>query len=472
MGTIGMIKGATTLIGGRQQRKFGEKEAKLGEEKYEKQLKDFRSGKFDAQVSGEMAKTRTDATRLAAQASRRASDRAGAQQQQLLGGAGRGDVRGLAAAAGQARQLEMGAQQAQQQGAQTILGAQQEFGKYAAGVQAKNESQRSQLEAMELARGAARFDAGRLTKQEGTQTTIEGTGQLAAGATTTPLSGMFGSKKGQGAYGGKVKEEYEKGGKVESLEHPEAFWGALIKVGAKMLGKVAGKALAKGGAKALAKGGGKALAKGGGKAMTKMVPKQAGKLASSTAKPTLQTAGKSSSTRFLKGDPIKPMTSKPPAQIENVKDKPEIKSPLKEDKPKGEGKPEGKQGEEGEKKEGEKREGEKWERQIMPKDISGLAAHLSAPSGNFARAIGQKKDSMEKGGYVGENGGITEGEFSHKKNPINMTNEDGKKIGEVTGGEYVFNEKQSSVMEELVRKNEPEMLIKFMRKLLSQPQFN
>lgn len=456
-----MIKGATTLIGGRQQRKFGEKEAKLGEEKYEKQLKDFRSGKFDAQVSGEMAKTRTDATRLAAQASRRASDRAGAQQQQLLAGAGRGDVRGLAAAAGQARQLEMGAQQAQQQGAQTILGAQQEFGKYAAGVQAKNESQRSQLEAMELARGAARFDAGRLTKQEGTQTMIEGTGQLAAGATTTPLSGMFGSKKGQGAYGGKVKEEYEKGGKVESLEHPEAAWGALIKLGAKFLGK----ALAK-------KGTGMLVKKGGGKAMTKIAPKQAGKLVSSTAKPTLQTAGKSSSTRFLKGDPIKPMTSKPPAQIENVKDKPEIKSPLKEDKPKGEGKPEGKQGEEGEKKEGEKREGETWERQILPKDISGLAAHLSAPSGNFARAIGQKKDSMEKGGYVGENGGITEGEFSHKKNPINMTNEDGKKIGEVTGGEYVFNEKQSSVMEELVRKNEPEMLIKFMRKLLSQPQFN
>ena len=47
-----------------------------------------------------------------------------------------------------------------------------------------------------------------------------------------------------------------------------------------------------------------------------------------------------------------------------------------------------------------------------------------------------------------------------------------KMEAEVTGGEYVFNEEQSSVMEELVRKNEPEMLIKFMRKLLSQPQFN
>ena len=177
-----IVGGIGKAIGGAQQAKFGRSEAQKGEAKYKDQLAAFRSGKFDSKISAEMAKSKTLATGLAADATKRASDRAAAQQQQLLASAGRGDVRGLAAAAGQAKDLEAGIQQAEQAGAQQILGAQAQFGQYAAGVQAGNESSRRQLEAMELARGAARFDAGRLTQQEGKQAAIAGATEAGAAA--------------------------------------------------------------------------------------------------------------------------------------------------------------------------------------------------------------------------------------------------------------------------------------------------
>ena len=367
-----ILKGLTGIYAGREQRKFGREEAKLGEAKYQQQLADFRAGKFDAEVSGEMAKTRADATRLAAQASRRATDRAAGQQQQLLAGAGRGDVRGLAAAAGQARQLEMGAQQAQQAGAQTILGAQQEFGKYSAGVQARNESQRSQLEAMELARGAARFDAGRLTQQEGTQSAIAGGTQV------------FGS----------------------SIDAFEEVAGAFGKQGMRV---------------SLDGVGGPEKKFDNDKLKAKLPDEFKKKLGASREEEQ---------------------------ELEELRKKvEELEGSASEDKSK----------------------------QRQPKDISKMLAILSAPSGRFAQSIGQRQSAgnefMEEGGYVGEEGGVTEGEFSHEENPIDMVNEEGDKVGEVTGGEFVFNDEQSALMKELIERNEPEMLIKFMRDLLSQPQF-
>ena len=371
-GLMQLAEGLGNVIGGIQQSRFGKKEAKKGKDKYDQQLKDFRAGEFDSQVSGEMAKARTDATRLAAQASRRASDRAGAQQQQLLSGAGRGDVRGLAAAAGQARQLELGAQQAQQAGAQTILGAQQEFGKYASGVQKGNESMRQQLEAMELARGAARFDAGRLTQQEGTQSAIAGGTQV------------FGS----------------------SIDAFEEVAGAFGKQGMRV---------------SLDGVGGPEKKFDNDKLKAKLPDEFKKKLGASREEEQ---------------------------ELEELRKKvEELEGSASEDKPK----------------------------QRQPKDISKMLAILSAPSGRFAQSIGQRQSAgnefMEEGGYVGEEGGVTEGEFSHEENPIDMVNEEGDKVGEVTGGEFVFNDEQSALMKELIERNEPEMLIKFMRDLLSQPQF-
>lgn len=50
-------------------------------------------------------------------------------------------------------------------------------------------------------------------------------------------------------------------------------------------------------------------------------------------------------------------------------------------------------------------------------------------------------------------GGVTKtnGEFSHEKNPIDLV-QNGEKVGEATGGEYIFNPQQSKKMSELAKK--------------------
>ena len=45
----------------------------------------------------------------------------------------------------------------------------------------------------------------------------------------------------------------------------------------------------------------------------------------------------------------------------------------------------------------------------------------------------------------------TPGEFDHDTNPIDLV-QDGKKVGEATGGEYIFNPEQSDKIRELAEK--------------------
>lgn len=63
----------------------------------------------------------------------------------------------------------------------------------------------------------------------------------------------------------------------------------------------------------------------------------------------------------------------------------------------------------------------------------------------------------------------TPGAFSHKTNPIDVM-KDGKKIAEMTGGEYIFNPKQSEQMRSLSKQGNS-ALHKFVRDLLSKRQF-
>jgi hypothetical protein len=63
----------------------------------------------------------------------------------------------------------------------------------------------------------------------------------------------------------------------------------------------------------------------------------------------------------------------------------------------------------------------------------------------------------------------TPGKFSHEANPIDVI-KDGKKIAEMTGGEYIFNPKQSQQMRNLSEKGNT-ALHKFVRDLLSKRQF-
>jgi len=77
-----------------------------------------------------------------------------------------------------------------------------------------------------------------------------------------------------------------------------------------------------------------------------------------------------------------------------------------------------------------------------------------------------------EGLYMGEEGFVTEGEFNHDTNKKAVVDEEsGEKEAELTGGEFVFNPKQTNRIESLVEKDNAEGLLKFMRNLLKKPQF-
>tara|TARA_R110000787_G_scaffold184099_9_gene295913 strand:+ start:3251 stop:4261 length:1011 start_codon:yes stop_codon:yes gene_type:complete len=63
----------------------------------------------------------------------------------------------------------------------------------------------------------------------------------------------------------------------------------------------------------------------------------------------------------------------------------------------------------------------------------------------------------------------TPGKFSHKKNPIDIVQE-GDKIGEMTGGEYIFNPNQAKQLKSLSKKGSSP-LHKFVNKMLNKSQF-
>jgi len=68
----------------------------------------------------------------------------------------------------------------------------------------------------------------------------------------------------------------------------------------------------------------------------------------------------------------------------------------------------------------------------------------------------------------GKHGAVqkTPGEFSHSKNPIDIM-KDGAKIGEMTGGEYIFNPRQASTLQSLASKG-GSPLHKYVRNLLKE----
>jgi hypothetical protein len=65
-----------------------------------------------------------------------------------------------------------------------------------------------------------------------------------------------------------------------------------------------------------------------------------------------------------------------------------------------------------------------------------------------------------------EDGGIakTKGKFSHKENPIDMI-QDGEKVGEMTGGEYIFNPEQMANIKAL-SKQDPKKLSTYIKSLV------
>ena len=80
-------------------------------------------------------------------------------------------------------------------------------------------------------------------------------------------------------------------------------------------------------------------------------------------------------------------------------------------------------------------------RQMQASAVNNFSAALTESMGAYTDS-----DYMDK--YYGKDGMKTPGEFSHDNNPIDLVR-NGEKIGEATGGEYIFNPEQSEKMKEL-----------------------
>ena len=80
--------------------------------------------------------------------------------------------------------------------------------------------------------------------------------------------------------------------------------------------------------------------------------------------------------------------------------------------------------------------------------------------------------SVEDGGYIGEQGGVTEGEFDHASNKKAIVDEEnGQKEGELTGGEIVFNPEQTADITDMVEQADAEGLLMLLQELFNEPQF-
>lgn len=95
----------------------------------------------------------------------------------------------------------------------------------------------------------------------------------------------------------------------------------------------------------------------------------------------------------------------------------------------------------------------------------GDAQTIGADLFDIAGTLGWQ--GFEKGGNVQK----TPGEFSHRTNPIDMVAEDGTKVGEVTGGEYIFNPSQANRMRSMLSQNDRDGLFSFLRNLLNKDRF-
>jgi hypothetical protein len=119
---------------------------------------------------------------------------------------------------------------------------------------------------------------------------------------------------------------------------------------------------------------------------------------------------------------------------------------------------------------------------------AGMATMLQGLQGlgDTALSAGLEYDKIQKGYYDKNSGGNsggnssgsggtsgkegmtiekTPGEFSHEKNPIDVV-QDGTKIAEMTGGEYIFNPKQMAAIKKLVAESDGNKLHSYMKSII------
>lgn len=100
--------------------------------------------------------------------------------------------------------------------------------------------------------------------------------------------------------------------------------------------------------------------------------------------------------------------------------------------------------------------------------IQNIAGGIGAIGGaglSLSSSLGKAKTPevpiKAKGGKIEK----TPGKFSHKENPINLM-KDGAKIGEMTGGEYIFNPTQMSNIKKFTSAGDKEKLHSYVRSLI------
>jgi hypothetical protein len=89
---------------------------------------------------------------------------------------------------------------------------------------------------------------------------------------------------------------------------------------------------------------------------------------------------------------------------------------------------------------------QRFQMQYGAADAAKQAALGNIGAGVGAAAGGILQAGMEFDKDMFKTGGKLEGEFSHKNNPITMTNKEGKVVGEATGDEYIINPTQAAAI--------------------------
>ena len=106
------------------------------------------------------------------------------------------------------------------------------------------------------------------------------------------------------------------------------------------------------------------------------------------------------------------------------------------------------------------------------KELGIAKQEVFSESNNFGLSpdIPEYEEEFE---FVAAKGGKakkTPGSFSHKTNPLHIIADSGSKVGEMTGGEYIFNPSQASSLRKH-SKSGSSPLHKFVRQMLSKSQF-
>lgn len=155
LGALGQLgAGAINFFSGRKQ-------MKQGQELYNQQLKDIRSGKYNLGLSGAQTQAANLARQYGEQMARQTGERAAGSQQALLMAARGGDPRMAAGLGSQVAASDQAIRDAQGAALATSIGAQQNIADLQQDLLTQNQQLRQGIEMQEMQRGGAAAEAGR-----------------------------------------------------------------------------------------------------------------------------------------------------------------------------------------------------------------------------------------------------------------------------------------------------------------------